>query len=191
MGKSALILLDLQDGILDRHIKDGNTDYLPRVSTSIRKARAAGIHVIHVKTSFRPGHPEISLRNALLAPLVSHGAFIEGEAVVNIAHEVAPADGDIVVTKRRVSAFAGSDLDTVLRGLGIDSLILGGVATSGAVLSTMRQAADMDFSLTVVSDLCLDPDPEVHRILTEKVFPHQGLVLSADEWSEKLLENRS
>jgi hypothetical protein len=53
----------------------------------------------------------------------------------------------VVLTKRRVSAFAGSDLDVILRAGGIDALILSGIATSGCVLSTLRQAADLDFSL--------------------------------------------
>src|ERR1044071_743246 len=45
--------------------------------------------------------------------------------------------------------------------------------TSGVVLSTLREAADRDFGLTVLADACLDNDPEVHRVLTEKVFPAQ------------------
>jgi nicotinamidase-related amidase len=93
---------------------------------------------------------------------------------------------DIVVIKKRVSAFAGSDLDLVLRSGEIDSLVLTGIATSGVVLSTVRQAADLDFTLTVLSDGCLDNDPEVHRVLTEKVFPHQAEVVTVDEWVKAL-----
>jgi len=52
------------------------------------------------------------------------------------------------VTKRRVSAFAGSDLHVLLRAGGIEALVLSGIATTGVVLSTLRQAADLDFSLT-------------------------------------------
>ena len=50
------------------------------------------------------------------------------------------------------------------------------------MLSTVRQAADLDYRLTVLADACADPDPEVHRVLTEKVFPRQALVTTADEW---------
>jgi nicotinamidase-related amidase len=70
----------------------------------------------------------------------------------------------------------------VLRAGGIDSLVLTGIATSGVVLSTLRQAADLDFALTVLSDGCFDADPEVHRVLTEKVFPRQADVVTVDEW---------
>jgi nicotinamidase-related amidase len=90
------------------------------------------------------------------------------------------------VTKLRVSAFAGSDLEVVLRSGGIDSLVLAGIATSGVVLSTLRQAADLDYELTVLADGCLDGDPEVHRVLTEKVFPRQADVVSIADWVASL-----
>jgi nicotinamidase-related amidase len=105
-----------------------------------------------------------------------------GSATTAIHDAVAPAPGDIVVTKRRVSAFAGSDLDLLLRSLGISSLVLTGIATSGVVLSTLRQAADLDYRLTVLADGCLDNDPEVHRVLTEKVFPVQATVCTIADW---------
>jgi len=81
-----------------------------------------------------------------------------------------------------VSASAGSDLEVLLRGLGAGTLVLAGIATSGVVLSTLRQAADLDYRLVVLADACLDADPEVHRVLTEKVFPRQADVLTVDEW---------
>ena len=89
----------------------------------------------------------------------------------------------MTVTKRRVSAFAGSDLDVILRAGGITHLVLAGIATSGVVLSTLRQAADLDYQLTVLSDGCLDADAEVHRVLTEKIFPRQAGVVTIEEWA--------
>ena len=84
--------------------------------------------------------------------------------------------------KRRVSAFSGSDLDVLLRAKQADTLVLAGIATSGVVLSTLRQAADLDFRLVVLSDACADGDAEVHRVLTEKVFPRQAQVTTTDDW---------
>jgi nicotinamidase-related amidase len=60
--------------------------------------------------------------------------------------------------------------------------VLAGIATSGVVLSTIRQAADLDYELTVLEDGCADADPEVHRVLMEKVFPRQASVITAQEW---------
>ena len=92
----------------------------------------------------------------------------------------------MIVTKRRVSAFAGSDLEVVLRAQGIRHLVLAGIATSGVVLSTVRLAADLDYQLTVLADGCLDADPEVHRVLVGKVFPRQAEVTSITDWSVSL-----
>lgn len=109
--------------------------------------------------------------------------MVETDDATVIHSAVAPQAGDIVVTKRRVSAFAGSDLDVVLRAQDIDHLVLSGIATSGVVLSTLRYAADLDYRLTVLSDCCADGDDEVHRVLLGKVFPRQANVLTAEEWS--------
>jgi nicotinamidase-related amidase len=69
----------------------------------------------------------------------------------------------------------------ILRANGIDTLLLTGVATSGVVLSTLRYARDSDYRLLVVKDCCSDKDAEVHRVLTEQVFPRQATVASAEE----------
>jgi nicotinamidase-related amidase len=59
------------------------------------------------------------------------------------------------------------------------------------VLSTLRQAADLDYGLVVLADGCLDTDPEVHRVLTEKVFPRQADVLSVAEWPAGIAKPQS
>ncbi|WP_279582549.1 cysteine hydrolase family protein [Fodinicola feengrottensis] len=109
-------------------------------------------------------------------------AFTEADPHAAIDQSVAPRPGEIVVTKKRVSAFTGSDLEVVLRSAGIEHLVLTGIATSGVVLSTLRQAADLDYQLTVLSDGCFDPDPEVHQVLVGKVFPRQAEVTTVDDW---------
>ena len=106
----------------------------------------------------------------------------ETDEATQVHARVAPQPGDVTVVKKRVSAFAGSGLDLVLRGQGIDTLVLTGIATSGVVLSTVREAADQDFGLVVLADGCLDSDPEVHRVLTEKVFPRQAEVTTVADW---------
>jgi len=74
----------------------------------------------------------------------------------------------------------------LLRAGDIDTLVLTGIATSGVVLSTLRQAADLDYRLVVLADACLDGDQEVHRVLTEKVFPRQADVLTVAKWVEQV-----
>jgi nicotinamidase-related amidase len=160
--------------------------YLPRLREAIGAARTADIPVIYVGVGFRPGFPEISTRNKMFGPLARSAGAAGNEQATEIHPDVAPEPGEVLVTKRRVSGFAGSDLDMVLRAGEIDHLVLAGIATSGVVLSTLRQAADLDFGLTVLADACLDSDPEVHRVLTEKVFPQQADVATVAAWSTAL-----
>lgn len=180
MDATVLLVMDVQRGIVERFSGDGG--YLPRLAGAIGAARAAGIPVIYVVVGFRPGYPEVSARNKSFSTVASAGRFAAGDPSAEIHPAVAPGDGDLIVTKRRVSAFAGSDLDVLLRGAGANALVLAGISTSGVVLSTVRQAADLDYGITVLADACADPDAEVHRVLTEKVFPRQALVTSTDEW---------
>jgi nicotinamidase-related amidase len=179
MTSPALLVMDVQQGIVERFPAEG---YLTRLATAIAAARKADIPVIYVVVTFRPGYPEISARNKSFGAVAGAGRFMQGDPSVAIPAAIAPADGEVVVTKLRVSAFTGSDLDVVLRAGNIDTLVLTGIATSGVVLSTLRQAADLDYRLVVLEDGCLDADPEVHRVLTGKVFPRQAEVTSIDAW---------
>jgi nicotinamidase-related amidase len=179
---TALLVMDVQYGIVERFADDA---LLERIAGAIAAARLGEIRVIFVRVAFRPGHPEVSARNRTLAALRGAGGLADDESTA-IHAAVAPRPGEVVVTKRRVSAFAGSDLDTILRAGEITHLVLCGIATSGVVLSTVRAAADLDFELSVLHDACADGDPEVHRVLTEKVFPRQAAVLDVAGWSEQV-----
>lgn len=181
---TALLVMDLQRGIVERLADDGLLD---RTAQAIGAARAHDIPVIYVRVAFRPGAPEVSARNRAFAAVRDAGMDEDGEATA-IHPAVAPQPGEVIVTKRRVSAFAGSDLDVVLRAGGIDALVLCGIATSGVVLSTLRAAADLDFGLTVLRDACADPDPEVHGVLLDKVFPRQADVVDVAAWAAELAD---
>lgn len=118
----------------------------------------------------------MSTRNkAFAAALASQGraSLAEEDEATRIHPTLDPKPDDPVVVKKRVSAFAGSDLELLLRSLRTEHLVLTGIATSGVVLSTLREAADRDYELTVLHDACADVDDEVHRVLTEKVFPRR------------------
>jgi nicotinamidase-related amidase len=172
--------MDAQRGVVER---SGNAAVLDAMARAVGAARAAGIPVIHVVVGFRPGYPEVSPRNRTFAGIRAAGRFTPEDPGAEIHPAVAPAPGEPVVTKHRVSAFSGSDLDTVLRAASIETLALSGIATSGVVLSTLRQAADLDFRCVVLADACADPDPLVHQVLLERVFPRQADVLRVAEWS--------
>ncbi|MHB8220801.1 MAG: cysteine hydrolase family protein [Acidimicrobiales bacterium] len=183
---SALLVMDVQRGVVERYV--GDAALLDRLRQAVDAARAVGIAVIFVRVAFRPGHPEVSNRNRAFATIDSQAgaSFGEGDEATQIHPALGHRAEDPVVVKKRVSAFVGSDLEVLLRSSGITHLVLTGIATSGVVLSTLREAADRDYELTVLSDACADADDEVHRVLTEKVFPRQAEVLSVAEWTSRL-----
>lgn len=182
---TALLVMDYQRTIVAGY---GDDAVVQRTAGAIRSARAAGMPVIYVVVGFRPGYPEVSARNASFSTLRETGRFAAGDPGTAIHDAVAPEPDDVVVTKHRVGAFAGTDLDMVLRAKGVDTLALAGIATSGVVLSTLRHAADADYRLVVLADCCADRDPEVHRVLCEKVFPRQATVTTAQAFADGIAE---
>jgi nicotinamidase-related amidase len=185
MANVALLIMDVQNGIVDRY-SDTSESLLAALATATTAARSAGLPVIFVRVAFRSGSPEISGRNRTFSAIATAGGMGDDEPATQIHPAVAPQPNDIVVTKKRVSAFAGSDLDVVLRSLNVDSLVLAGIATSGVVLSTLRQAADLDYELTVLRDGCADADPEVHRVLLDKVLSRQATIIDVETWVKQL-----
>lgn len=184
-AQTALLVMDFQNLIVENFATD-QAGLLTRTAGLIETARKAGIAVIYVVVGFRPGHPEISPRNLTFSGVKKAGLFAAGDAGSAIHSHVAPRADDVIVTKHRVGAFAGTDLDMILHAGGIDTLLLAGIATSGVVLSTLRHAADADYRLLVVEDCCSDKDEEVHRVLMRGVFPRQATIVTAGEISSAL-----
>jgi nicotinamidase-related amidase len=184
-SRPVLLVMDFQHGIVERVSGSPVVDAADR---AVKAARAAQIPVIFVRVAFRPGYPEIAESNASFGAVKASGAdaYTEAHPATQVHASLSPLEAEPVVTKRRVSAFSGSDLDVLLRGYEAGTLVMAGISTSGVVLSTLRQAADLDYRITVLADACADTDPEVHRVLTEKVFPRQAQVTTTDEWIASL-----
>ncbi len=181
METTALLVMDVQNGIVARVPSEADA-LLVRLGEVTAAARKTGVTVVHVRVAFRPDGADISSHNRAFSAIAASAAMALDDPATQIHPAVGPEAGDVVVVKKRVSAFTGSDLEVVLRSLEVRSLVLTGIATSGVVLSTLRQAADLDYDLTVLADGCADADPEVHRVLTEKVFPRQASVITTEEW---------
>jgi nicotinamidase-related amidase len=187
-ASTAVLCMDYQASIVSNHVKD--QEIIARAQSVLSLARSRGMTVIYVKVGFRPNMPEVGRRNVLFGPLK---ASEQRQKLFNgpggeIHEAVAPEGDDIVVTKHRVGAFMGTDLDMILRAKEIETLVLFGIATSGVVLSTLRYAADADYRLVVIKDCCADQNAEVHTCLVDKVFPRQATVVTASEFLDALNE---
>jgi nicotinamidase-related amidase len=180
---TALIIGDLQRGITGtyafaRQVVPPLLDLLPR-------ARAAGILVVFVRIAFRVNRADLPPDNALFASFFEAGdSFHEGAA--GSAIDLPVEEQDVVVLKRRASAFAGTDLDLVLRVRAVDSIVVAGVATSAMVAATCYDAADRGYRVTLLRDGCADSDPGVHDFFMDKIFPGRGHhVLSCADWPSR------
>ncbi|RFS21816.1 cysteine hydrolase [Chitinophaga silvatica] len=177
---TALLIMDIQQPMIETY-KDAPA-LLENLQQLIAAARKSDIPVIYVRLAFRPGYPEINPANETFGMISKSGAFVEGTPTADFHPSIAPQPGDIVVSKKRFSAFAGSGLDIILRSKGIKQLVLTGLSTSGIVLSTVREAFDKDYNMVVIADACGDRDTDIHEFLVNRIFPKQAKVTSTKDW---------
>jgi nicotinamidase-related amidase len=178
--KTALLTLDYQKGILG--FVPAAEAIIPNGAKAVEFARKKQFRIIHVGLGFSAGHPEIPASESRFKRLKENNLFVIGTPSVEF-HSAVVRPEDLVVYKQRVGAFSENQLHLILRSLGIENLVFFGISTSGIALSTLRRAADLDFSCVVLKDACFDPDEEVHRVLTEKIFPAQATVLTVDAFT--------
>lgn len=164
-GRTAVLIMDFQQRII-ANVATEPVAVVENAAKALDGARLAGIPVIYV--------------------VHRGGPFAEYAPDVELHEGITPAEGELVITKVRPGPFSTTALDVTLREAGRDNLVIMGVATSGCVLSSVRWAVDINYSFIVLSDACSDGDPEVHRVLTEKVYPRQGTVMTTDEFLQAL-----
>lgn len=181
-ASEVVLIMDFQHEIVARTANGGSARAVERASAVLSATRRRSRPVVFVRVAFRHGYQDVAATNMRASALKQNGLLLDGTPGAEIVRELRPESGEPVVTKRRVGALAFTDLPPVLSALRADTLVLAGLATSGVVLSTVRQAADLDFRIYVLEDACADADVEVHHMLMTKVFPTQATVLSVDEY---------
>jgi nicotinamidase-related amidase len=182
---TAVLIMDYQKMLVDGCVGDPEAT-LSKVEGLLRESRSAGITVIYVTVGFRPGYPEVSDNNAMFSAVREGKRFQIGDEASQIPAKIKPETEDSMVVKHRVSAFEGTNLGVLLRARNVDTLVLFGITTSGVVLSTIRQAADLDFRMFVLEDLCYDFDDEVHQFLMKNILPKQATVIQAETYVQSL-----
>ena len=189
-GQTALLVMDLENDVVHEEgafkdfgfaqmVKDN--DVLGKTNTLLAASRRARVKVIYVSVKFRPGHPEASRSAGLFQAVVSANALVEGTWGAEIHQAVAPQEGEPVVTKRAVSAFAGSDLEKLLHASGITTLMLSGVATNFVVEGTARDASDRGYNVIVVGDCCASMSQEAHESALTTALPFLATITTLDE----------
>jgi nicotinamidase-related amidase len=175
---TALVLIDLQRGIVARQTAPHpSADVVARARRLADAFRAAGAPVVLVHVDYSPdGRDRLAPRADAPMP-----AGPVPPDFAEFVPEMAPRDGDLVVTKRNWGAFYGTELDLQLRRRGIRTIVLGGISTNYGVESTARDAFERAYDLVLVEDAMAAIRADAHRFAVTQIFPRFGLVRSTDE----------
>lgn len=176
-SRTVLLLMDFQPAIL-RALPDREA-VLGAARKALRWAREHDIKVVFVRVAFAPeDYDRIPHYHQAFSAAKQNRMLPDGDPLLEIDPGLDVRDGDVVARKTRFGAFSTTELHVLFGNESIDTLVLGGVSTAGVVLSTVRDASDQDYQIFVLSDASADHDPEVHRVLIDKVFPRQAEVVN-------------
>lgn len=187
-NKTAVVAVHLQNDVVGA---DGafapffraeieRTGVLGTVARVLDAARGAGATVVYTRVAWQPGHTDLVVNSPLLGMVAQSGCLVDGSAGAEIIDGLTPGGSDVVVTHRRVGGFADSDLDAILRGAGVDTVVFVGVATNASVEGTARVASDLGYRTVVVADGCSAGSEAAHNASLESL----GLlaeIVTADE----------
>ncbi|PHK49696.1 isochorismatase [Staphylococcus edaphicus] len=173
--------MDMQNGIVNG-LKQ-KEKIISNNQKAIEIARNHDVPVIFVRVAFSGKYMEVSDNNKMFMQMKTNDiAMNKHDESTQIIDALRPQENEVIVTKHRLSAFTGSNLEVLLRGIQVDHLVLTGVSTSGVVLSTAVEAADKDFKLTILSDAVDDNDTEKHQFLINKILTRYAEVITTTSW---------
>lgn len=156
--KPALIIVDMIKGN-EPFFTEEHRKIIPRVAETIKKCRELSIPIIFANDSY--------MKNDWFFDFMKEHA-VRGTEGVEVIDDLKPDRNDIIVEKRRFSAFFRTDLDLTLRELGIDTVVLAGINTNVCVLATAFDAVSNDFYTILLSDCCASGKKELHEFIVEK-----------------------
>lgn len=177
---TALVLIDLQNGIISRDTKPYPAAEVVQRSRSLAEAfRAKGSPIVYVR---------VLMSDFLRLP--SDESMSLPKEIPAAASEIAEAAGkqasDLLITKRHWGAFAQTSLEHELRSRGIDTIVLTGIATNIGVESTLRQGTGLGFAFVTVEDACSTFSPEMQDFAFKTIFPRLSKVRSTQQVLEAL-----
>jgi nicotinamidase-related amidase len=178
LSKSALVLIDLQKGIVGRETQPhAAADVVKRSALLAARFRQAKAPVVLVNVAFSADFADALKQEVDLK-------FQMGQLPpdwTEIVAELGAEPSDLRVTKRQWGAFYGTELDLQLRRRGVTTIVLGGISTNIGVESTARAAYEHGYSLVLVEDAMASMAADEHTFAITKIFPRLGLVRSTQE----------
>jgi ureidoacrylate peracid hydrolase len=191
-GRTALLVVDMQRGFLDRGEAmevPAARDIVPTVRALVDQFRGRRLPVVFTEFVYSPRvpllvgalHPE----HRPAPPGEPRGfgrpssSCLEGDASATTVAELAPGGDDLVIRKHWYDAFAGTPLDGALRARGVTSLVVTGTMTDICVLATVVSAFNREYRITVVEDGVATLWPDIQRATLDIVRRAYGRVATA------------
>lgn len=176
-SKTALVIVDLQRAVVGMATAPHHaTDVVRKSAFLAKRLREIGGTVVYVR---------VDIADVLDLPVDTPYRRPNDSAPPPSASELVPEAGfeagDLLITKRHWGAFAGTELEQLLRQRGIDTVILTGIATNFGVESTAREGCGLGFAFIIVEDACSALDVDSHGFAFKKIFPHLARVRNTDE----------
>ena len=150
----------------------------PRWIARHHLARDTGIPVVFTRVSYRPDGLDGGLFYKKVPAL---SAFVEGSQLAGFADDLRPLAADLVVTKQYASAFSGTSLAAALMSMGIDTIVVTGVSTSGCVRATATDGIQLGFRPLVVRDATGDRSESIHEANLFDLGAKYADVVASDE----------
>jgi nicotinamidase-related amidase len=170
-AKTALVVIDLQKGIVELPTAHPTADVVRQAAALADAFRARGLPVVLVNVAGgAPGRAEQARRLGNLP-----------DGWTDLVPELQAQPDDICVTKLTWGAFASTDIDARLKQLGVTQVVIVGVATSIGVESTARQAYEQGYNVTLAIDAMTDMSAECHANSVTRIFPKLGETGSTQE----------
>jgi nicotinamidase-related amidase len=193
--RTALLVMDFQNDLVDpegafapqgsaAEVKEKRA--IESTAGVLATARNVGLTVVHVAVAWRSGHREANRSAPLFAGVGEADALVEGSWGAEFHRDLQPAEDELVITKRGVSALAGTELDRLLRLRDVNVLVLSGFATNFVVEGTARDAVDRGYTVIVLSDCCASFTDEMHRFALDAILPQLGRVTTSEEFVSSL-----
>jgi gluconolactonase len=194
-ARTALIVQDMQNDIImeggafadsgaPAHANSQNV--VENVKGLAAAARAAGVPVIHIHYIVEDGAPGLKLNAPLFQGVKDANALVRGSWGAAPVDGLEPQEGDFVVEKMRMNGFYATTLDTLLRGLGTETLVITGAWTNMSIEHTSRHGADAGYEIVVISDGCSTVSDEWHDVGLNYALTNVGRTATAAEVTEAL-----
>ena len=190
---AALVLLDMQRGILKGPIKFEEPD-LPdkalaaaeRLLAAAREKKLLVVHVGVVRPHARGSFDALRTVGSRKTGKASRDVLALGAGTPDVEFLLAPAAGEEVIQKIGVSAFTGTRLDQLLRNAGVSEVLVGGAFTHMVVESTVRDGFDLGHRMVVVQDACCAPAAAPHNNSLATGIPNFALVVDSSAASQRI-----